>query len=120
VFVHEIAREFPIIPPDPSQLQLPRWLRVPAAIQYSGLPRSSLFRLLSENVIKSASLCSPGKTRGVRIIDRLELDRVLSDLTNKQTISHSEIPAPTRSVRRKCSTKDPRLSKAAATVGGQP
>jgi hypothetical protein len=84
MFDHEIARSG-------ADVQK-RWLRVPAAIAYSGLPRSSLYRLLSQRVIKSASLCSPGKTRGVRIIDRLELDAVLAKLTKQNTASEPKTP----------------------------
>jgi hypothetical protein len=75
MFAHEIVQDL-------SEIQ-PRWLRVAAACRYSGLPRSSLYRLLSEGVIQSASLCSPNKKRGVRIIDRLSLDALLSKLTNR-------------------------------------
>jgi hypothetical protein len=84
MFDHEIARTGA----DVQQ----RWLRIPAAIAYSGLPRSSLYRLLSQRVIKSASLCSPGKTRGVRIVDRLELDAVLSKLTKQSATSEPKFP----------------------------
>jgi hypothetical protein len=90
MFDHEIARTG-------ADVQ-PRWLRIPAAIAYSGLPRSSLYRLLSQKVIKSASLCSPGKFRGVRIVDRLELDALLSKLTNQNAAQKKEAPTvkPTR------------------------
>jgi hypothetical protein len=107
MFAHEIAQT-------PSEVQ-PRWLRVPAACAYSGLPRSSLYRLLSENVIKSASLCSPGKTRGVRIVDRLELDALLSGLTGKQTAPRGPELSST-SKRQRAARKG--LGKNAARSGG--
>src|SRR5690242_7397828 len=75
MFDHEIARTG-------ADVQ-PRWMRIPAAIAYSGLPRSSLYRLLSQRVIKSAMLYSPGKKRGIRIVDRLELDALLQRLTDQ-------------------------------------
>jgi hypothetical protein len=84
MFAHEIARTGVDIQP--------RWLRVPAACAYSGLPRSSLYRLLAQNIIKSAALCNVGKTRGVRVIDRFELDALLSDLTNKNAAVTPEQP----------------------------
>jgi hypothetical protein len=92
MFAHEIVQDL-------SEIQ-PRWLRVPAACQYSGLPRSSLYRLLSEGVIQSASLCSPGRRRGVRIIDRLSLDALLSKLTNQNAVSTPK-GRPVKSTRRK-------------------
>jgi hypothetical protein len=92
MFAHEIAK-------DPSQIQ-PRWLRVPAACVYSGLPRSSLYRLLAQNIIKSASLCNVGKARGTRLIDRFELDALLSDLTRQNAAATLEQP-PVEPARRK-------------------
>jgi Helix-turn-helix domain len=55
----------------------PRWLRVRAACQYSGLSRAQLYLLLASNTIPSASVCKKGKSRGVRVIDRLALDRFM-------------------------------------------
>jgi len=53
----------------------PRWLRIPAAVKYSGLSRSRLYELLSERKIRSICLKShKGAERGVRLVDR-ELDR---------------------------------------------
>ena len=65
---------------DPVKLEA-RWLRIPAAVSYSGLSRSRLFLLLADGTIKSASICARGKNRGVRIVDRLSIDRFLSGLT---------------------------------------
>jgi hypothetical protein len=76
VFAHEIAHTG-------ADIQQ-RWMRIPAAIAYSGLPRSSLYRLLSQRVIRSVSLASPNKMRGVRLIDRFELDTLLSKLADAQ------------------------------------
>jgi hypothetical protein len=59
----------------------PRWLRIPAAAQYSGISRSRLFRLIREGEIQSACLQDrPGTKRGVRLIDRLSLDLLLDRL----------------------------------------
>jgi hypothetical protein len=76
MFAHEIAHTG-------ADIQQ-RWLRIRAAIAYSGLPRSSLYRLLSQRVIRSISLASPNKTRGVRLVDRFELDALLSKLADDQ------------------------------------
>jgi hypothetical protein len=67
---------------DPLKLE-PRWLRVPAAVTYSGISRAKLFVLMAEGQIKSASITSAGKSRGIRVIDRLSIDKFLSSLTRE-------------------------------------
>jgi hypothetical protein len=53
----------------------PRWLRIPAAVKYSGLSRSRLYELLSEGRIKSVCVKShKGAERGVRLLDRESVD----------------------------------------------
>jgi hypothetical protein len=53
----------------------PRWLRIPAAVKYSGLSRSKLYELLSEGRIKSICVKSyRGAERGVRLLDRESVD----------------------------------------------
>ena len=59
----------------------PRWLRIPAAVTYSGICRSRLFRMIRDGEIQSACLQEhPKAKRGVRLIDRLSLDLVLERL----------------------------------------
>jgi hypothetical protein len=58
-----------------------RWLRIPAAVRYSGINRSRLFRLISEGAIRTASLKEHrGAKRGLRLIDRFSLDLYLETL----------------------------------------
>jgi hypothetical protein len=53
----------------------PRWLRIPAAVKYSGLSRSRLYELLSEGSIRSICVKSQKwAQRGVRLIDRESID----------------------------------------------
>jgi hypothetical protein len=53
----------------------PRWLRIPAAVKYSGLSRSKLYEVLSEGRIRSICVKSQkGSQRGVRVIDRESID----------------------------------------------
>ena len=53
----------------------PRWLRIPAAVKYSGLSRSRLYELLPEAKIRSVCLKShKGAGRGVRLLDRESID----------------------------------------------
>ena len=53
----------------------PRWLRIPAAVRYSGLSRSRLYELLSDGKIRSICLKSnKGAERGIRLIDRESID----------------------------------------------
>jgi hypothetical protein len=52
----------------------PRWLKVGAAVNYSGISRAVLYRILAEGKIRSSSLRSRGALRGIRLIDRASLD----------------------------------------------
>ena len=53
----------------------PRWLRIPAAVKYSGLSRSRLYELISEKRIKSICVkARKGAARGVRLLDRESID----------------------------------------------
>jgi hypothetical protein len=61
----------------------PRWLRIPAAVKYSGLSRSKLYELLSEGRIKSICVKSHrGAERGVRLLDRESVDSFMLALLN--------------------------------------
>jgi hypothetical protein len=52
----------------------PRWLKVEAAVRYSGISRAVLYRILAEGKIRGSSLRARGASRGIRLIDRLSLD----------------------------------------------
>jgi hypothetical protein len=53
----------------------PRWLRIPAAVKYSGLSRSMLYNLLSKKGIKSICVKAHKEAaRGVRLLDRESID----------------------------------------------
>ena len=61
----------------------PRWLRIPAAVKYSGLSRSKLYELLSEGRIKSICVKSHrGAERGVRLLDRESVDSFMLALVS--------------------------------------
>jgi excisionase family DNA binding protein len=51
----------------------PIWLRVPQAVQLTGLSRSKVYELLGAGAIRSASLRDPGQRHAVRLIDRADL-----------------------------------------------
>ena len=60
----------------------PRWLRINAAVAYSGINRSRLFKLIAEGAVRTASLKEHrGAKRGLRLIDRFSLDLFLETLT---------------------------------------
>lgn len=44
-----------------------------------------LFVLMAKGQIKSASITSAGKARGIRVIDRLSIDKFLSSTTKGGT-----------------------------------
>jgi hypothetical protein len=64
----------------------PRWLRIPAAVKYSGLSRSKLYELLSEGRIKSICVKShKGAERGIRLLDRESVDSFMLALLGDTT-----------------------------------
>jgi predicted DNA-binding transcriptional regulator AlpA len=57
---------------------IPRWLRIPAAVKYSGLCRSHLYDLIARQKLRSICLKShKHNTRGVRLIDRESIDQLM-------------------------------------------
>jgi hypothetical protein len=56
----------------------PRWLRIPAAVRYSGLSRSRLYELISNGKIRSICVkFHKGAERGVRLLDRESIDNFM-------------------------------------------
>jgi hypothetical protein len=60
-----------------SQRLVPRWLRIPHAVAYSGISRSKLYELFAEGQIRAASVQGKGSRKGIRLIDRVSLDEFL-------------------------------------------
>lgn len=56
----------------------PLWLRVEQVRALYGLSRSKVFELIREHQVVAASLSSPGKTRGVRLVSRESLDELIA------------------------------------------
>ena len=56
----------------------PEWLRVEQVRALYGLSRSKVFELIRKRQVVAASLSSPGKSRGVRLISRESLDELIS------------------------------------------
>ena len=56
----------------------PQWLRVEQVQALYGLSRSKVFELIREGQVVAASVSSPGKSRGVRLISRESLDELIS------------------------------------------
>jgi hypothetical protein len=74
MFVTEIQKE---LHSGPVTLN-PRWLRIPAAVKYSGLSRSRLYELLAKGKIRSICIRANNQTlRGVRLIDREAIDQFM-------------------------------------------
>ena len=61
----------------------PRWLKVGAAVSYSGISRAVLYRILAEGKIRSSSLRARGASRGIRLIDRASLDAFIESFAGK-------------------------------------
>jgi hypothetical protein len=80
--VHEVSPETsppPAKPPLQDRVAA-RWLRIEQAIKYSGINRSKMFRLIADGAVKSASVKEQGATRGIRLVDRYDLDLFLEKL----------------------------------------
>ena len=59
----------------------PRWLRIPAAVKYSGLSRSRLYELLAQGRVKSICLKSHNNAvRGLRLVDKESIDLFMESL----------------------------------------
>ena len=70
----------------------PRWLRIPAAVKYSGLSRSRLYELISEGKIRSICLKSnKGAERGVRLLDRESIDSFMLALQSEVVSQHEAL-----------------------------
>lgn len=68
----------------------PRWLKVGAAVNYSGISRAVLYRFLAEGKIRSSSLRSRGSLRGIRLIDRASLDAYIESFVTKSAERREE------------------------------
>jgi hypothetical protein len=77
-------QQFRLRPPSAAELQAeivrPEWLRLPAAMAYSGFSRGFLYRLLYSNEIRSIVI-KTDKTniKGIRLISRASLDKYIID-----------------------------------------
>ena len=65
-------------PLDTRVALVPRWLRMAAAVKYSGLSKSYLYPAIVDGKIRSACLRAHQEaTRGIRLVDRLSLDEFI-------------------------------------------
>ena len=56
----------------------PRWLRIPAAVKYSGIERARLCELIRQGKIKSCCIkAHKFAQRGIRLIDREAIDQFM-------------------------------------------
>jgi hypothetical protein len=67
----------------------PEWLRIPDAIRFSGLGRSSLYELIREGKIKSVCLRKRNNIRGVRLISADSLSSLIESAATESTASEA-------------------------------
>ncbi len=67
----------------------PEWLRIPAAVGYSGIGRSSLYSLIGENKIRSAVVKKRGNVKGIRVVSVASIDDYLNGLADVNTPADS-------------------------------
>jgi hypothetical protein len=77
----------------------PKWLRIPAAVRYSGLSRSILYRLIKDGRIKSVCVRDKNKLRGVRLCSVESIDFFL------KSIPEAESNPARRTTSRRCETE---------------
>jgi hypothetical protein len=65
----------------------PEWLRIPDAIRFSGLGRSSLYELIREGKIKSVCLRKRNNIRGVRLISADSLSSLIESAATEGAAS---------------------------------
>lgn len=58
----------------------PSWLRINDAVRLYGIGRSSLYELLAQNLIKSASITKRGNIRGIRLVSADSLENYLESI----------------------------------------
>jgi excisionase family DNA binding protein len=51
------------------------WMTVRQATQYANISRSRLYNLIRDKEVRSVSIKRRGRTRGMRYVSRLSLDR---------------------------------------------
>jgi len=66
-------------------VELPHWLKIPAAVLYSSLSRSKIYELIDDSEIRSVCLRDKDKIRGVRLISRPSLEAYLSKFENTKS-----------------------------------
>jgi hypothetical protein len=55
----------------------PEFVRIPAAVRYSGISRTTIYELINEGRLKSTVLRRRGNVRGIRLISLESLDAIL-------------------------------------------
>ena len=60
----------------------PEWVKLPAAVAYSGIGRSSLYELIAENKLRSAVIRKSGNSRGMRVVSVASIDAYLNGLAD--------------------------------------
>jgi predicted DNA-binding transcriptional regulator AlpA len=58
----------------------PVWLRVPTAVQQTGICQAKLYQWIKDGRIRSAHIREPNKTRGIRVIDAESLNEFIESM----------------------------------------
>lgn len=61
----------------------PRWLTLEGAAIYSGLSQRTIQNYIKENLIVSANVIIPGRTRGRWLVDRESLDAFIEQFVER-------------------------------------
>ena len=92
-----------------NQKQLPEWLTVADALEYSGLSGALLYELISEGCIISSTVLRPGRRRGRRLIKRESLDEFIEEGIGRSSVDN---------IRGNSATDEPVSDRSAHVEGG--
>jgi hypothetical protein len=72
------------------------WMRIPRAVEYSGLPTSTLYELIADpkaELVTFTLQLRKGQKRGVRFIHRQSIDRFLDRKAKEAGVKSDLVPA---------------------------
>lgn len=89
VATNQLGAELQVVPL--TSFDKREWLRIPDAIRIYGIGRSSLYELISDGKIKSASLRKRGNVRGIRLISATSLEAFLESIAKGGQTAQSNV-----------------------------
>ncbi len=64
---------------------MPQWATAKRICEAFGITTPQLRRYAAEGLVKTSNICRPGQTRGIRLFNVLDLDRLIHDSIEQPT-----------------------------------